>query len=164
MQAFFSLPANLDNLAQTLEGEIRRTQKHCVTKHGTSFSRLFARPTIFSHTTTTGNPCGLTLLFFACPKKRSAVWSAPHRYERAAKQLRTPRSSSSETSGAKTRCAQTVCPFIRSRTLPPGPSRFHPCLRLVPANNFHNCAKCMHFARKNACILVHKWSLVKFHI
>ena|GEM_PF-4941944 len=40
--------------------------------------------------------------------------------ERAARPLRRPRSPSCGTGGAKTRCAQTVCPFIRFRTPPPG--------------------------------------------
>jgi len=40
--------------------------------------------------------------------------------EKAALPLRRPRSPRCETGGAKTRCAQTVCPFIRSRTPPPG--------------------------------------------
>ena len=45
-------------------------------------------------------------------RKEPVVWSAPHHCERAALPLRRPRSTSCGTGGAKTRCAQTVCPLF----------------------------------------------------
>ena len=52
--------------------------------------------------------------FFSLPaqRKEPVVWSAPHHCERAALPLRRPRSTGCGTGGAKTRCAQTVCPFF----------------------------------------------------
>ena len=91
--------------------------------------------------TITGNPCGLPILFFACPKKRSAVWSAPHRYERAARPLRRPRPSRPGTGGANSglacptgaRFAQTVCPLYPVPDTPPGSAAMAP---LVPEHIF----------------------------
>ena len=52
--------------------------------------------------------------FFSLPaqRKEPVVWSAPHHCERAALPLRRPRSPGRGTGGARTRCAQTVCPFF----------------------------------------------------
>ena len=45
-------------------------------------------------------------------RKEPVVWSAPHHCERAALPLRRPRSTGCGTGGARTRCAQTACPFF----------------------------------------------------
>ena len=46
--------------------------------------------------------------------------------ERAAAPLRLPRSATSEIGGARTRCAQTACPFFRFQSPPPGSAPMAP--------------------------------------
>jgi|GEM_PF-6280274 len=71
--------------------------------------------------------------FLCLPKEKNPPCGLRHTAkERAALPLRQPRSPRSGTGGAKTRCAQTVCPFLRSRTPPPGSTPMAPYIPEYP--------------------------------
>ena len=57
-------------------------------------------------------PCRVAFFSLPAQRKEPVVWSAPHHCERAALPLRRPRSTGCGTGGARTRCAQTACPFF----------------------------------------------------
>ena len=72
--------------------------------------------------------------FLCVPKEKNPPCGLRHTAkQRAATSLRQPRSPRLGTGGAKTRCAQTVCPFIRPRPSPPGSVTMAPTPNHLPS-------------------------------